>query len=143
MIMYDWNEELGLSQCVITDSKNNIAFNGYGSARCHEDDKDMQSQMTGEYIATCRAQIDALRQKRDYDLKSGLMALKHLKATMIHSKKYNPDSYEAKRLNKEIKNLEKEINYINDTIYDLQNGLKIYLENKEALYQSLRKKGQI
>lgn len=139
MKIEDWNNELGLAQCIITDKSNGITFKGYGKAQCHDEDEDFKSHMTGMYIATCRAQIDILRQKRDYDMKPGLMALKHLQSTMINSKLYNPTSYESQRLTSEIMNMEKEIEYLNSNIQDLKEGLKIYLEHKEALYQNLRK----
>lgn len=53
---------------------------------------------------------------------------------MIKSKKYNPDSYEAKRLKKEIYNYQQEINDTNAMINEMQNNLKEYIDGKEALY---------
>jgi hypothetical protein len=39
-----WDEETGTAGCIITDKYNN---NFYGTAICHEDDKDMCNKYTG------------------------------------------------------------------------------------------------
>ena len=54
-----------------------------------------------------RAQINILQNYKNRELRPGLKALVHLKGTMQISTRYNPNSYEAKRLDKEIKNKEK------------------------------------
>ena len=57
---------------------------------------------------------------------------------MINSQKYNPQSYEAKRLDKEIKNYQSDIADINLAInYEKQN-LYDYINAKELLYQRIR-----
>ena len=38
MITQDWNDELGMAQCVITDISNGVILTGYGKAICHDDD---------------------------------------------------------------------------------------------------------
>jgi hypothetical protein len=96
--------------------------------------------MTGSYIAQTRAEIDILRQRRDYDSKPALMALKHLQATMQHSKNYNPKSYEAKRLNKEIKNCKANIDEINYLIKELQLNLKYFIDPKDKAYRKAENK---
>ncbi len=138
MIIQNWDADTGIAQCTIQDTVNNIRLEGYGMAKCHENDLDFKTELTGTYIATQRALIDILRQKRDYDLKPALMALKHLQATMAHSKQYNEKSYEAKRLKKEIKNATENINYINIMIEETQLSLKEYINGKEQVYQELR-----
>ena len=50
---------------------------------------------------------------------------------MINSKNYNPNSYEAKRIKKELQNLKLDLNYINEVIKDTQLGLRKYLILKD------------
>lgn len=134
-----WDEELGFAQCVIPYvSPTGININGYGEAKCSPEDRDFQSQLTGGFIAQSRAEIDLMRNIRDYELKPCLMSLKHLLGTMQHSKKYNPKSYEARRLNKEIINLEEQIAASNELIKTLQIDLNNYLLSKEKLFQRIR-----
>lgn len=135
MITQDWNEELGMAQCVITDISNGVIITGYGKAVCHDDDVKWKSQVTGEYIALTRANIDILRKKRDYELKPSIMVIEHIISTMINSKQYNPNSYEAKRIKKELKNLKDDLYMINTIIEDEQTSLKTYLDAKEELHQ--------
>lgn len=134
MVTQDWNDELGMAQCVVTDISNGVILTGYGKAICHDDDIKWKSQVTGEYIALTRANIDILRKKRDYELKPSIMAIEHIISTMINSKKYNPDSYEAKRIKKELKNLKEDLSIINTIICDEQASLKTYLDTKEELH---------
>lgn len=138
-----WDENIGFSTCSIRyHSGTKLDYFGHGYAECHDQDKEFQSQLTGAFIASSRAEIDVCRKIRDYELKPGLLALKHLHSTMQHSKKYNPDSYEAKRLKKEIANYQKEIEEIDEMIIDMQANLKEYIDGKDRLYQERRKKGQ-
>ena len=74
-----------------------------------------------------RASIDILKQIKKYEVKPGLAALRHLYGTMKESKHYNPDSYEARRLMKEIKNYEKEVASINEQIDVTKQYLKDYI----------------
>ena len=140
MITEDWNEELGLAQCVITDFSNGVILSGYGRAICHDDDTRWKRASTGKYIAMTRAQIDILRKKRDYELKPSIMAIEHIISTMTNSKKYNPDSYEAKRVKKELKNLKNDLHMINTIIKDEQASLKTYLDAKDKLHQEAENK---
>ena len=140
MITEDWNEELGLAQCVITDISNGVILSGYGRAVCHDDDTQWKRASTGKYIAMTRAQIDILRKKRDYELKPSIMAIEHIISTMTNSKKYNPDSYEAKRIKKELKNLKDDLHMVNTIIKDEQASLKTYLDTKDKLHQEAENK---
>lgn len=134
MITQDWDEELGMAQCIITDTSNGVTLTGYGRATCHNEDVKWKSEITGKYIATARAQIDILQKKRDYELKPSIMAIKHILSTMTHSKQYQPNSYEAKRIKKELLNLEIDLSLINKIIQDEKESLRIYLEQKDNLH---------
>ena len=137
MITEDWNAELGMAQCIITDTSNNVTLRGYGRAICSEEDEKYASEITGRYIANCRARIEIMRQKRDYELKPAIMTLQHVISTMEHSNKYNPNSYEAKRIRKELKNLQNDLRITCSIINDEKESLKIYLEQKDAIYRKL------
>ena len=142
MITEDWNEELGLAQCVITDFSNGVILSGYGRAACHDDDMPYKRASTGKYIAMTRAQIDILRKKRDYELKPSIMAVEHILSTMTNSKKYNPNSYEAKRINKELQNLKEELHMINTIIKDEQQALLNYLDYKNKTLDKFRNQAE-
>jgi len=85
-----------------------------------------------------RAQIDILRKKRDYELKPSIMAIEHILSTMTNSKKYNPNSYEAKRINKELQNLKEELHMINTIIKDEKQALLNYLDYKNKALDKFR-----
>lgn len=140
MILNDWDEVSGLSQCIITETNNSVTLQGYGCAQCHDSDFNFKSSITGEFIAQTRAQIDILRHKRDYDIKPGLFALKHLLSTMINSKNYNPKSYESLRLKREIKHYEDDLKLLNNTIKEAQVMLKSYIDQKDKIYRKAENK---
>ena len=135
--IYEWDEESGLATCCIWLDD---FLQGYGVAQCADRDKDMKSERTGLYIAELRAQINILQNYKNRELRPQLKILKHLKGTMQISTRYNPDSYEAKRLNKEIKNIEKDINFIQDKIDIIKQQLKDYMSAKEKLFKRIREK---
>ena len=138
-IIYDYDKETLKASCVI--EKNNII--GIGNAFCHPKDIDIVSERTGMRIAEDRAYIHYLQNYKASQLKPALTALKHVYATMQHSKHFNPHSYEAKRLRKEIKNIEKEINEISCSIENIKIRIKEYIDDKEKMAEFYRTKMKI
>ena len=135
MIIEDWNNDLGIAQCIIEDtSTNGVTLRGYGKATCHDDDEQWKSELTGKYIAMTRAQIDILRKKRDYEIIPSIMALEHVLSTMEQSKKYNPKSYEAIRIKKELKHYQEDLHMVQTIIVDEQENLRLYLAGKDQLH---------
>ncbi len=132
-----WDEETGMCSCAIVLDD---FIQGYGIAECHPQDIDVKSQRTGEHIAELRATINLLQNYKNRELHPGLKALKHVKGTMINSKHHNPDNYESKRLNVEIKNYQKDINDINEMINAYKQELYGYINKKEVMYQRQRAK---
>ena len=133
---FTWNEETGVCSCaIILDD----FMQGFGIAECHPQDRDMISRRTGEHIAELRAQINLLQNYKNRELRPGLKALLHLKGTMVKSAQYNPDSYESKRLNVEIKNYRKDIEDIECGIQAAKHDLYDYINVKEQMYQRIRK----
>lgn len=136
---YTWNEEQGIARCVIYYKNTKFC----GVADCHPNDEDFKSERTGQHIAYMRAYIDYLKYVRDYEERPRLNALKHLYGTMKHSSHFNPDSYEARRLMKEIKNAQVDFDTVSDLIDMYRKDLATYIEEKDAFYAKMRtKKGQ-
>lgn len=132
---FTYDETTGICGCVIYLDD---FLQGFGIAQCADQDKDMQSEHTGMHIAERRAQINLLQNYKNHELYPELRAYKHLLSTMIQSPRYNPDSYEAKRLNREIRNLEKSIAEITESINITKKDLYDYINIKERLYQRIR-----
>lgn len=122
-----------------------IYYNGHsfdGTAICHDEDKDFESERVGLTIAEARANIKVLRHMRDCEVKPQLKILNHLLSNMKTSKSYNPISYEAKMLRSQIRAIEKELATINNAIADEQKFIKDYIDGKDKMYKRLRAKSQ-
>ena len=132
---FTWDETSGICECsIFLDDY----MYGFGLAQCAEKDRDMISERTGSHIAEMRAKINLLQCYKNNELRPSLKALEHLKSTMIQSKKHNPESYERKRLNIEIKNIKKDIIDVEELITKLKEDLYSYINKKEQLYQRIR-----
>lgn len=118
----------------------NMTFTG--TAQCHPDDMDFESERTGCYIAETRAVIKVLRFQRDFEIKPALNILNHLHSNMKTSKHYNPKSYEVKMIHSQIHVLEKELAVINSELAIERTNLSVYLNEKEKIYTRLRAKNQ-
>ena len=137
--IYDYDKDTLKANCIV--EKNNII--GTGSAMCHPKDEDVASERTGLKIAEDRAIIQYLQNYKASYLRPSLKALKHVYSTMSHSTHFNPHSYEAKRLRKEIKNIEKEINKTSCAIENIKIRLKDYINDKDKIAQLYRTKLKI
>lgn len=133
---YMWREEDGAAICIIYYKDTSFC----GTAECAPQDRDFLSQRTGEHIAYLRAYIDFLKYIRDYEKKPYLDALTHLYGTMQHSSHFNPKSYESRRLKKEIKNAQDELEITKELIDMTRTELREYINDKDAFYIKQRKK---
>lgn len=131
--------ESGISECKIQNNYGTFI----GTANCHPDDFDMNSEKVGCEIAYRRAIINFLKYEKNSIIKPSLKALKQLYYSMKHSKHFNPTSYENKMLQRQIQNWEYDLNTVNNMIATEQKFLKDYIEFKENLYQKLRKQRKI
>ena len=131
-----WDEDIGLMSCYIEDQ---FGRHHIGLAQCHENDADMKSEKTGWEISHARAEINKLKSYIKDELKPRLRGLKQLYYSMNRSKKFNADSYENHMLQKQMKNIENEIEIVKLAIDDLQDDLNQYLDNKDNIYKSLRR----
>lgn len=136
--IYHWDAEEGFAQCTLIDG--NEVF--YGFATVHPDDQDLANEYTGLHIAENRATIKALQHRKNYILTPSLKALKHLYSSMRHSKQFNPTSYEAKMLNRQICLLEDDLEATKEAIAELREYLKTYLQKKDAAYKAIRKRNK-
>lgn len=111
----------------------------YGEAIAAQEDLKFANEYTGYTIAELRMNIDFARQHIEYDLKPQLAALNHLLGTMQRSPRFNPKSYEAKRIYAERQNLLDDIEQFKNYIEATKDYLRDYLINKDKLYRQLEK----
>lgn len=126
-----WNEETGIAICT-------IGGKFAGTAQCHDDDMDMKSEKVGCEIAYNRALIESLKHEKNNIIIPSLRALRQLYYSMSHSKRFNPKSYEAVMLRRQIENWEFDLNIIEDAIESVQDYIHQYIKTKEELYQHIR-----
>ena len=131
---YTWSERYGTATCTLFYK--NYEFTGV--ANCHPDDQDMMSKLTGQTIAEYRATLQYLRFIRDCELQPQLKALKQLYYSINHSKYFNPESYEATMLYRQINHLTEDLKE-NKYLIDLtKSELEAYLTTKERDHKQLR-----
>lgn len=131
---YTWSERYGTATCTLFYK--NYEFTGV--ANCHPDDQDMMSKLTGQTIAEYRATLQYLRFIRDCELQPQLKALKQLYYSMKHSKYFNPKSYEAKMLYRQINILKDDLKENKYLIDFTKKELEAYLTTKERDHKQLR-----
>ena len=99
----------------------------------------MKSEKTGMHIAEKRATIGYLKAIRDNEIKPQLKILKQFYYSINQSKQFNPKSYEARMLNRQIKMLEEGLDYVKKNIKASQKDLSNYINEKEKFYTFVRK----
>lgn len=133
---YTWDEEKGIATYII-----NYKGMEFGeSAFCHPDDQDMKSKLIGLHIAEARASLLYLRYRRDNELRPQLESLKQLYYSMSHSAQFNPKSYEAKMLFKQINRITKELKTTKKAISYIKEGLFQYMREKDEYHEYVRRK---
>lgn len=110
-----------------------------GHTRCLPQDEDFQSENVGCFIAETRAIIKQLKYAKK-QLMPGLKALEDFEKTLKCCKNHDSDSFEARRLRKEIYLQKRKIDEINSAIKDEQDYLTQYIKGKDKLYNRLRSK---
>lgn len=132
--VFFWDEETGSTQCII--EYKGIVF--IGKARCHPLDTDMKNRLMGQTISESRAIIKILKHIKSNELKQKLQALNHLYHNMKFSKYFNPNSYEAKMLFRQINMVTQDIENIEKEIYIIQKGIEEYINKKNKEHQIIR-----
>ena len=134
-----WSENRGAARTIIRyNTRAGVELVGIGHAECHPEDEEFMSERTGLIISDYRAEIDLIKQVNLYEIRPAIAALKHVYCTMRHSKQYNPNSYEAKRLKKELAHLMDEYEENKQLIAELRKNLKTYIDEKDAFHNKLR-----
>lgn len=136
---FEWDKDERTMHCCIYDAKGRVA---YGSAICHEEDADMMSEKTGAEIAFRRAKIQQLCIERDQDLKPRLAALNQLYYSMQHSSNFNPNSYENRMLQRQIRLINFDLTTIKEKLAYERENLKDLINEKDKFYQQVRKHRQ-
>lgn len=132
---YFWNEDWGMARCTLYYKD----FKFTGIAFCHDDDKDMQSKLTGQTIAETRALIKYYRHLRDNEIKPELKALKQFYYDIIQSQRINKNSYEFRYLCKQIRKKTFELDTIKKELANISKFLKDYIESKDKTHKAIRK----
>jgi hypothetical protein len=137
--IFEWDEDTKTAACILSDGEKIF----YGTANCNPVDEDMCSEKTGCEIAFRRAKIKYYRYYRDC-LKERKAALHQLYYSMNKSKKFNENSYENKMLQRQIHQIDFDL----DTAYNLltseEQSLRTLIQKKDEFYKAVRKnrKGQ-
>ena len=134
---FTWDEEHKIAKCDI-DIQCDYPITISGIATCCPEDYDMSNEKTGCDIAYQRAIINLYKYYKANEIKPRLKALNQLYYSMEHSKYFNPKSYENKMLQRQIHQLENELNVTNDLLTERKEGLDEYLKDKEKFYQKIR-----
>ena len=129
-----FNPENGSSLCILTTK--NATY--VGTAQCRDADRDMMSEKTGCEIAYHRAVIHALEDHLE-ELKTELAGLNKYFYTVNQSKYYEPESYMAQMLFRQIQQRNDDIRITKDMISKEKNNLKEYMENKAEFYKKVRR----
>lgn len=131
--IYFYEPEAKASMCHILMNGKTIE----GFAQCHPDDFPYESELIGLCIAEVRAEVNALREIRDNELIPSIKILTHLQNNMQSSKYYNPKSYEARMLRRQIRIKEAELQAIREEIKTLQEYIRNYIAEKDKLHTQI------
>lgn len=134
MIEYKWNPETHTATCIF--SIDNVKY--VGTAICHPTDLDFESEKTGQSIAIMRAQVKICQAFVKNNLKPRLAALNQLYYSMNQSKKFNPDSYENKMLQRQIQLTKNQLTIVKEEIANKKQEIKDYINQKDEFYKTLR-----
>lgn len=130
-----WDKEQGIASCIIYYK--NMQFKG--TAICHPEDKDFESEKTGCNIAEMRAEIKYLQHIKNNELRPAYEALNHLLCCMRTNKNYNPKSYEASMVRRQLRLKQQELATAQQELTVLQQDLKAYIDAKDIFYRRIRK----
>ena len=129
-----YDKETGEAVYTIT----NGIFDFVGKAQCHDNDKDFANEITGMEIASARAYIKTLQFEREMII-AQVNILKHCISTMSLSPKYNKDSYEAKKIRRELYLAEQDLKNIRQDINSWRENIRDYINKKDDIYKRIRR----
>lgn len=135
-----WDDVEKVSKTIIIDTFNNKKYEGI--AKTAPDDISYAKEYVGETISQTRAKIEMLKDIRDNEIKPQIKILNHLYTNMSTSTRFNPKSYEAKMLRRQLQIKRADLEAINDLIESLKLYIKDYLNNYAIARKILEKKAQ-
>lgn len=135
-ISTSWDEKSGVA--LFTIQYKNECFTG--TATCCEEDKEFKSEIFGEALAEIRATRKYFAFIRDNEKIPELKALNQLYYSMKHSSQFNPKSYEAKMLFRQIKQREEDLKIIKFLIQDLRDQEAMLKRSLERTKEHRKKK---
>ena len=135
-----WDDVEKVSKTIIVDTFNNKKYEGV--AKCAPDDYPYAKEYVGETISQTRAKIEMLKDIRDNEIKPQIKILNHLYTNMSTSTNFNPKSYEAKMLHRQLQIKRADLNAVNDLIESMKQYIKDYLDNYMYARKTLEKKAK-
>lgn len=136
---FNWDSNLGQAVCTIRYKDVEII----GSAQCHDDDEDFMSERTGLFIAESRANIALWQHIKNNELTPQIKVLEHMAASWANSQNYNPKSFEACSLRKQIKAKKRDYAELKERIEMERQYLNDYIKNKEIIHVKLRNRAAL
>lgn len=133
--IYTWDADNGIATVEQTIDNKHIK----GVAKVADEDKSFANKYTGLTIAEQRMNIDYIKQHIEYDLKPQLFILNHLLGTMRQSPRFDPNSYEAKRIFAERQNILDDIASFKKLMETTRISLRKYIEKKDIFYRTAEK----
>ena len=128
-----YNPNTGYAKTVLTYKNHTFV----GEAHCHPFDIDHKSEYVGSELADSRALCKYLRFIRDNEIKPSLASLKQLYYSMKQSTHFNPKSYEAKMLNRQIRYREDDLEAVKNMIEQEKKHEYHLIRFSEQIYKKI------
>lgn len=135
-ITHTWDKENYIAKCEIQD--HDMRF--VGEAKCHPDDQEFVSTITGGYIAEGRAYIKMYQHTKNFVIKPQIDILQYMVNNIKQSKYYNPNSMAAIKIEQELVRKKSEYEQLRLAIDNEKLNLKDYIVNKDKLHKYLSQK---
>lgn len=109
-----------------------------GTAKLHPEDKPFESNLAGCRFAEMRAGIKIF-QAQIKELRFKIKVLKDFEKSLLNCKNYNPNSFEGKRLRKQIYLYNKELNHLLEGKRSLAEKLKEQIDYRDNVVRKINK----
>ena len=138
-ITHTWDKENYIAKCEIQD--HDMRF--VGEAKCHPDDQEFVSAITGGYIAEGRAYIKLYQHTKNFVVKPQIDILQYTLHSIKQSKYYNPNSLATVKIEQELARKKSEYEQLKFAIDNEKLNLKYYIADKDKLHKFFGKKKQL
>ena len=120
--IFEWNADIGAATCFLEDKEGNVF---YGSAFCHDDDEEFQSEKTGCTIALAQ-------------LRTELKTLRHFYSIIEQASDFDAKAKIPRMLRRQIHLKEDELDLVRSEIVTEQKELKQFIDDKDLFYRRMR-----